>query len=237
MTTYCVDGQLVNVLQALLDVVGIEHGQWTDLLNVFASEGKDVGIGTHHHAEVTIIGRDEGETVLQAFAHADGTGSGTSAAMRRGERLVQVDVHHVEAHIAGATRSEHRVEVRSVVVHQAAAAVDELGNLRDACLEEAQRVGVRHHHGSDLRTLLCYDTLQVVEVYRAVCERLNLDDLQAAHRGGGRIGAVGRVGHNNLLADIAARAVIVVDGHQSGQLAVGTGIGLEGEVGEAGQFA
>ena len=117
MTTYCVDGQLVNVLQTLLDVVGVEHSQRANFLHMFASKGKDVGIGTHHHAEVAIIGRHYREIFLQAFANTHRAGTWTATAMRCGERLVQVDVHHVEAHITRPTSSEHRVEIGSVVVH------------------------------------------------------------------------------------------------------------------------
>ena len=69
--------------------------------------------------------------------------------MRRGECLVEVDVHHVEAHVARSAITQHGVEVGSVVVHQSATVVYQLRNLRDALLEEAEGVGVGHHHGGD----------------------------------------------------------------------------------------
>ena len=115
--------------------------------------------------------------------------------------------------------------------------MDELGNLRDACLEEAEGIGVRHHHSGNLSTLFSNDALQVVEVDGTVSQRLHLDNLQATYCGRGRISAVGAVGHNNLLAHFAARTMVIVDGHQASQLAVGSCIRLEGEVSEAGQFA
>lgn len=40
------------------------------------------------------------QELLQALAHTDGTVARTTTAVRRGEGLVEVDVHHVEAHVA-----------------------------------------------------------------------------------------------------------------------------------------
>ena len=64
------------------------------------------------------------EEILQAVGDAHRAASGTAAAMRRREGLVEVDVHNVEAHIARAGYSEERIEVGSVVVHKAAGLVD-----------------------------------------------------------------------------------------------------------------
>ena len=69
--------------------------------------------------------------------------------MRRGECLVQVDVHHIEAHIARTTGTQHGVEVSTIVVHQTTTVVNKLCNLRDAGLEKAKRVGIGHHHSGN----------------------------------------------------------------------------------------
>ena len=88
--------------------------------------------------------------------------------MRRGEGLVKVDVHDVEAHIAGTASTQHGVQVGAVVVHQAASIVNQLGNLWDARLKETECVGIGHHHGGNLCALLCDDALQVLEINGAV---------------------------------------------------------------------
>ena len=62
---------------------------------------------------------------------------------------MQVDVHHIEAHVAWATGSQHRVEVGTIVVHQTATAMDERCDLWDTRLEKTEGVGVGHHHGGD----------------------------------------------------------------------------------------
>ena len=149
MTAEARDGQFIDILQRLLDVVGIEGGQRTDHLHVFTSQGEDIGIGAHHDGIVALIGRHAGEERLQAFTHTNGTTAWSASAMRGGERLMQVDVHHIEAHVAWATGSQHRVEVGTIVVHQATTAMDERCDLWDSRLEETEGVGVGHHHGGD----------------------------------------------------------------------------------------
>jgi len=52
-------------------------------------------------------------------------------------------VHDVEADFAGPDDAEDRVEVRAVVVDEAADAMDDLDNLARVLIEEAERVRVR----------------------------------------------------------------------------------------------
>ena len=152
MTAQAFDRQFIDILQRLLDIIGIEYSQRSHLFNMLTTQRKDIGIGTHHHAKVAMIGRHEGEAFLQTLTNTHRTSAWTTTAMRRRERLVQVDVHHVETHIARATGTKHRVQVGTIVVHQAASLMNQLGNLRDARLEQAQRIRVGHHHGGNIGT-------------------------------------------------------------------------------------
>ena len=81
---------------------------------------------------------------------------------------MEVDVHDIEAHVTRATGTQHGIEVGTIIVHQTTTVVNELCNLRDTGLEEAEGVGVGHHHGSDLRALLSDDTLQILEIHLTV---------------------------------------------------------------------
>ena len=81
---------------------------------------------------------------------------------------MQINVHHIEAHIARTTSAQHRVQVGTIVVHQTTHIVNKFRNLRNTGLKKPQRIGVGHHHGGDLCTLLSNDTLQVVEVHCAI---------------------------------------------------------------------
>ena len=57
---------------------------------------------------------------------------GTAAAVRDAERLVQVDVRHVGAELAGPGDADERVEVRAVEVHLAAVVVHDRADVADA---------------------------------------------------------------------------------------------------------
>ena len=231
MTAEAVDGQFVDILERLLDVVGIERGERTHQLQLLATQREDIGIGAHHHRIVALIRRHEGEELLQTLAHTDRTTARTATAMRRGERLVEIDVHHVEAHIAWAAGTEHGVQIGTIVIHQATAVVDETRYRGDARLEEAERIGIGHHHRCNLSTLLSDDALQILDIDGTVGLRLHLDDLESADGCRSGVRAMGRVGYDHLLTGhVATRTVIVVDRHQSRQLTMGACIGLEGEM-------
>ena len=51
--------------------------------------------------------------------------------MRGGERLVQVDVHGIDAEIAGADTSDDGVKVRAVTIEIAACRVDQISDFLD----------------------------------------------------------------------------------------------------------
>ena len=92
---------------------------------MLSAQREDIAIGAHDHGKVaTGIGADVREERLQSLADTDRTAARTASAMRGGESLMEIDVHHVEAHIAWATCPQHRVQVRSVVIHQATTVVD-----------------------------------------------------------------------------------------------------------------
>ena len=66
---------------------------------------------------------------LEHLLHGHRTRARTAAAVRRGEGLVQVQVHHVDAEIAGPRDADQRVHVGAVHVDQRALRVQDLGDL------------------------------------------------------------------------------------------------------------
>ena len=74
----------------------------------------------------------------QVRGDAHRTRARSAAAVRGGEGLVQVEVHHVEAQVARADDAQQGVQVRAVAVHQAAAAVHQLDHLLDMLIEQAR---------------------------------------------------------------------------------------------------
>ena len=154
--------------------------------------------------------------------------------MGGGESLVEVDVHDIEAHVAGTGHAEHRVEVGSVVVEQGARIVDKLLDCRNLTLEYAESVGVGHHHR---RHRVIEQRGEGIDIDRAVGERFHRHHAETGYSGRGGIGAVGRVGDYHLGAfEIVARVVVGTNNHQAGKFAVGTGIGVESELAHASDF-
>ena len=119
-----------------------------------------------------------GQEVRQMRGDTDGTDTRSAAAVRDGEGLVQVEVHQVEAQIAGADDAEQGVQVGAVAVHQAAAVVHELDDLLDVLIEEAERVGIGQHHADDGIVAGGFERFQV---HVAACIGGDLHDLQAHH--------------------------------------------------------
>ena len=94
----------------------------------------------------TGVGR-KGSRMLLARHRA---GAGAAAAVRRGEGLVQVEVHDVHAEIAGARLADERVHVGAVHVEERALGVEDVGDLVDLALEDAERVRVGEHQRGDV---------------------------------------------------------------------------------------
>ena len=128
-------------------------------------------------------------------------------------------MHHVDAHVSRAGDTEQRVQVRAIAVDEAAAGVHDLADLGDLLLEEPERVRVGDHQARDLFVHQLGDRVRVQD---AVTAGRNGDDVVSVERGTGGVGAVGRVGDEDLLARrIAALLVIGADHHDAGQFSLG----------------
>ena len=160
-------------------------------------------------------------------------GAGTAAAVGRGEGLVQVQVHHVHAEVAGPRLAHQRVHVGAVHVEQRALGVQDVGDLVNLALEDANRRGVGEHQRGGLFVHLPRKGL---EIDAALGVGLEILDRVAADGRGGRVGAVGRVGDENLLARIALRLVPCADEQDSRELAMRAGGRLQRDRVHAGDF-
>ena len=153
--------------------------------------------------------------------------------MRRRERLVQVQVHHVGAEVAGTHLADQRVHVGAVHVKQRALGVQHFGDLVDLLLKHAQRVGIGEHQRGHIFVDLRH---QRRDVHHAGGIRLQVLDRVAGHRRGRRIGAVRRIWNQHLLARIALRLQIRAHQQNAGQLAMRAGGGLQRDRIHAGDF-
>src|SRR3546814_4825536 len=71
---------------------------------------------------VIVLLLDEGKRRegRQCFGEDDGTRTGPASAVRRGEGLVQVDVHRVNAEVARTDAADDRIKVRAVAIDESA---------------------------------------------------------------------------------------------------------------------
>ena len=105
--------------------------------------------------------------------------------MWRREGLVQIEMDDVEVHLAGRGAAQDRVEVRPVVVEQAARVVHELGDVQNVFFEDPKGVRIRQHEGERLRTGRGLERFQV----DPTIFRRNLDQVESEHPGGGGVRA------------------------------------------------
>ena len=222
--------ELVAVLEGLLDIIGCQACELARQFDILPSEHQDVCVCAQDHAEIAVESGNPRlpEELDQLVCHSDGAASGTAAAVGRGEGLVQVQVHDVEAHITGTDHSEQGVHVGSVVVEKAAASVHEGCNFSDVPFEKAQCVGVGQHYSCDV---VAEERLERIQVHEAVRSGFHFHDLKTADRRAGRVGAMRAVRDDHLRAgQVAAGHVVFAHQHEPGKLTVGTGAGQEGEM-------
>ncbi len=140
--------------------------------------------------------------------------------MRGRESLVQIEVHDVDAEVAGAHFADQRIHVGAVHVEQAALGMQNVGNLVDVLLKHAERVGIGQHERGDIFIHLRRERCEIDHAPRV---RLQILHGVIHHRSRGGIGSVRGIRNQNFLARIAFGLVIGADHQQAGHLAVRTG--------------
>ena len=151
---------------------------------------------------------------------------------------MQVDMHHVEAHITRTGSAQHRVQVGTVIIHQSTHLMDEFLYLRNLSFKESQRIGIGHHHRSDTRTFALHQLDEIIEVHQAFSRRLHLHDLQSTDSCRCRVRTVSRVRHDDQTTCVVTTMLMIFpDDHQSRQFSVSPCIGFEGKSMHTRQFA
>ena len=245
----------IDVVQLLPQVVCIQHCVGGRFRNALLAKGHDIGQGPDDDQEVSVEHLDSAhglvcngvmisvlvladaitrQEVLQEVLASYRAAARSSAAVGRGECLVQVDVNAVESHVAGAYNAHDSIQVRAVVVAQAACLVDDAGDLCDVLIEESYCVRVCQHQSGCVVADRCLQRFQVNA--SVLCGR-NAYDLKSAHGCAGGVGAVGRVRNDDLVPlGVAPVCMVGLDEKQSGEFAVGACSRLEGKFIHAGDF-
>jgi hypothetical protein len=127
--------------------------------------------------------------------------------MRRGEGLVQIDMHCIDAEIAWAYFAGNRVEIRAVAIEIGSCVVQGFGDFGDLWLEQPARIRVGQHHRGDIRPKRLADN---GGVYGSVFPGLNGANRKAEQRGRCRVRAMRRIRHQHHAPCI--RLALCLDG-------------------------
>ena len=175
-----------------------------------------------------------GEEGFEALADADRAGAGAAAAMGGGKGLVQVEMDHIEAHVARLDPAQDGVEIGAIVIQQPAGFVHDTLDVLNAFLEHAQGGRVGQHQAGGLRA---DGGFQRGQIDVAIAVGGDLAHRVAAHHRRGRIGAVGAIRHQDLAARrVAARVVVGADHRHAGKFALCPGHRGKRNGGHAGHF-
>lgn len=199
------DGKVL--VEAACDVVGRGDGRQAGPAesdrahhpNVGPRDGQDGGasIGCRRNRSGSAEFRRQrvpGQERRQVGAHADGSDTGATAAVRDAERLVQVQVTDVAAEPTGSGQPDEGVEVGAVHVDLASGVVDGSADVGDLVLVHAVGGRVGDHDRGESLGMVGNFRSQVVEIDVTVGSAGHHFHAHTGHDGGRRVGAVGARG-------------------------------------------
>mmetsp|Transcript_74236 Transcript_74236/g.215090 ORF Transcript_74236/g.215090 Transcript_74236/m.215090 type:complete len:685 (-) Transcript_74236:933-2987(-) len=227
--------------QARLHVVGVENGVASRVGDPPSAEHRAEHPGDASDARLTPRRGADGPQVAarrrphdavarkvrrEMLPHADGAEARAAAAVRDAEGLVEVQVADVRTDSAGGGEAELGVHVGAVHVHLSTVVVDDLADLLDVVLEEGARRGVGNHERRQAVLVSLAERAELAHVHApGVVDPL---DFHVAHRGRGRVRAMGRPRDDADVALALADALQVLsDDEKAGVLASGAARGLQ----------
>jgi len=154
------------------------------------------------------------------------------------ERLVEVQVAHVGADVAGPAQAHLRVHIGAIHVDLAAVLMDDLADPFDRRFEHAVRRRIGHHQRSERGGVLFRLGLEIRDVDVAVLVGLHHHDLHTGHDRAGGIVPCADCGIRQVVRCAFAAVLVVRTNHeQPGKLPLRAGIGLQRHLREAGDLS
>ena len=179
-----------------------------------------------------------GKEGSQVLFDSDGSDPRSSATVGYAEGFVEVQVRDVPSELPGSCHADERVEICAVDVDLSAYGMDFFTNCRDPFLEDSVGGRVGDHDRGDFGSILLDLLIQVHQVDISLGVACDDDDLHVGHLSAGWIGTVGRAWDQaDVSVPLALRFVVLHDGQQSCVLALGAGVGLQGDLVVSGRFA
>ena len=147
---------------------------------------------------------------------------------------MKIEMNDIESHIAGTNDTHNSIQVCSVIVAEAAAVMDDLGDLADVFVKQPYCVRVGEHQSCDI---IAGSFLQLFDIYAAIVSGRDADYCISCHGSTCRIRSVCGVRDQDLgFMCVAFAGMICFHQQQPGQLAVGACCRLEGHVIHAGDL-
>jgi len=137
---------------------------------------------------------------------------------------VQVELHDVHTHVARPAIAHQAVQVGPIAIDQSTLGMDDLGDLGDVLLEEAEGVRVGDH---DPRDLIIHDSSHGLGVEEPTIVGLDLLDAIPVQSARGGVCPVGRIGNQDPLPLLASGLVIRPDHADARELSLRPGRGVE----------
>ena len=235
------------------DVVGVQDRGFGGGLQAFGAHHAHVHPADRQHRGIAqwrrryradLVGiADAGRAVRRQVGHevvhhAHRPDPRAAAAVRNAEGLVQVQVAHITAELAGRGHADQRVHVRAVHIDPSAVAVHQRAQRLHLGVEHAVGRRVSDHHARQVRAVQLALGAQVGEVDIAFGVALRDDHLHARHLRARRVGAVRRFRDQADVAPaLATRRVVGADHQQAGVFALRAGVRLQADAGVTGGLA
>ena len=234
-----VEWQIVMWFQALLDVIGIQHGHLTCPFQSFRAQRPYVGVSLDHDIKIpvkglhftdifrVIIGPRECISLFnhlgnwqkrqKSVPYTDGATSRPATPMRCRACFVEIQLDDVKSEVPRFRDAHERIGIGTITVQESPLVVYYLGHGLDIPFEQSQCIGVREHKpGSVFR----HQLLQVLEINTAFIVGTHGHGLKPAQRTRCRIGPVSCIGNQYPGSRFPPGIKIFSDHHDTCQFAV-----------------
>jgi hypothetical protein len=172
------------------------------------------------------------------LCHSDRPNSRAAAAVRNTKRFMEIEVAGIDAKFAGATDADQGIEVGTIHINLAARLVNFFAYISDSRLEDTVGGGIGDHGGGDSRSVLfefCIEVGKIDVPLRVACDR---NDPKTDEDRTGWIGAVcGNGNEADITCGVSSGLMPSADREKACVLSLGARVRLEGDMGQAGDFA
>ena len=245
-------------LQAGEDVVCVEEGDLGGMgqtavahhVDVVEGDGQDAGTAPGSSGD----GRGEGVATLglqvladwvrgqegtQVLADTNGSHARTTATVGDTEGLVEVQVAHIGANLTGRAETDLGVHVGTVHVDLATVLVHQAAGLLGTGLEHTEGAGVGDHERSQVVLVLFALGLEVLQIkVTSLGVTLDAHNAHTSHGSTSRVGTMSRDRDQAHVAlSIALGFKVLLDNTKTGELTLGTRVGLHSNLGHTGDIS